>query len=184
MSHPQSLPETSLPAGYTIRPGSREHLKAIAGIELAATSIFPESDLPLDIRYRVSDADALREAQKSGRLWIALHGHDEAVGFAQLEIIDGLAHLVEMDVHPDHAKQGIGSALLRATLDWARRKEYAAMTLVTFCHLPWNAPFYEKFGFSRIRPKEMSSALRDLIREEGAAGLNTQDRVAMRLSLP
>jgi len=139
--------------------------------------------LPLEFRHRVSAADVMFEAQQAGQLWIALHHDRKAVGFAQIEIMDGLAHLVELDVHPDHARQGVGSALLQATIDWARHKAYAAMTLVTFGHLPWNAPFYAKFGFVSVRPEQMSDTLHDLICDEAAEGLNTQNRVAMQLSL-
>jgi len=173
----------SVPAGYTIGPARREHLEAIAGIELAAASIFSESDLPLEFRHRVSAADVMLEAQRAGRLLIASHHDRQAVGFAQLEVMDGLAHLVELDVHPKHARQGVGSALLQATIGWARRKQFAAMTLVTFGHLPWNAPFYKKFGFVSVRPEQMSNTLHDLIRDEAAEGLNTQNRIAMQLSL-
>jgi len=183
VSLPESISDSNVPAGYTIGLARCEHIEAIAGIELAAASIFSESDLPLDIRYRVSAADVMLEAQRAGRLWIALHHDRQPVGFAQLEILDGLAHLVEVDVHPNHARQGVGSALLQATIDWARHKEYAAMTLVTFGHLSWNAPFYEKFGFVNVRPEQMSNTLHDLIRHEAAEGLNIQNRVAMQLSL-
>ena len=168
---------------YSIALASREHLKAIPGIELAAASAFAEADVPLDIRYRVTDPDVLDDARSGGRIWIALDRNDQAIGFAMIEIMDGRAHLDEIDVHPDHARQGIGSALLRATIEWSRRERYGAMTLVTFRHLLWNAPFYEKFGFRELQKNAFGSELKERFHEEAATGLNMRHRIAMRLEL-
>jgi len=124
-----------MPANCTISFARPEHLKAIPGIQVAATSVFAESDVPLDIRYRTTAMDVLQAAQESGQLWIATDGNDHVIGYAMVYILDGLAHLDDLDVHPEHARRGIGSAILRAVIDWAERQQYAAMTLVTFRHL-------------------------------------------------
>ena len=145
--------------------------------------MFAEADVPLEIRYRVTDPDVLENARERGRLWIALDCNDRAIGFAMLEIVDGLAHLDELDVHPDHARQGVGSGLLQKSIDWARGKKHAAMTLVTFRHLAWNAPFYEKFGFREIHRDAMSVELKALFRNEAATGMNMDNRIAMQLYL-
>ncbi len=175
--------EFGMPPNYSIVLADKKHLRAIPGIQLSAAAAFSAADVPLEIRYRVTDPDVLDEARAEGRLWIALDGYDHAIGFALLEIMDGLAHLDEIDVHPDHAKQGIGSSLLRATIEWARHERYAAMTLVTFRHLVWNAPFYEKFGFSELERDELGSDLQELLRVEAATGINMQNRIAMQLAL-
>jgi len=172
-----------MPANYSIRLAAAEHLKAIPGIQVAAVSIFAESDVPLEFRYRTTDVDVLRDAQEGERLWVATDGNDHVIGYAMVEIFDGLAHLDDLDVHPEHAKQGIGSALLRVVIDWAMREQYAAMTLVTFRHLVWNAPFYEKFGFSEIKGEALNADLRELLQDEVAAGLSGRNRIAMQLSL-
>lgn len=172
-----------MPANYSIRLASAEHLKAIPGIQVAAVSVFAESDVPLDIRYRTTAADVLQDAQESARLWVATDGNDHVVGYAMIEIFDGLAHLDDLDVHPEHARQGIGSALLRVVIDWAMREQYTAMTLVTFRHLAWNAPFYEKFGFSEIKGEALNDDLRELLQDEVTAGLSGRHRIGMQLSL-
>ncbi len=172
-----------LPENYSIVLSSAENLEAIPAIEVAAAATFAEADLPLGIRYRVTDQDVLEMARQGGRLWIALNGDDRVVGFTMLEIVGGLAHLDELDVHPDHVRQGIGSSLLRVAIDWAVREAYPAMTLVTFRHLIWNAPFFEKFGFSEIERDELSLELREILRDEIAIGLSKANRIAMRLRL-
>jgi len=183
MSLAVAKPELAIPANYSIQPAAKEHLRAIPAIEVAAVSTFAEADIPLEIRYRVTAPDVLEDARAGGRLWVALDRHDRAIGFAMLEILDGLAHLDEIDVHPDHAMQGIGSRLLQKTIDWAVGEKYPAMTLVTFRHLPWNAPFYERFGFREIERAALSADLRELFQDEAATGLNMKNRIAMSLWL-
>lgn len=183
MSLPVLQRAPDMPANCTISFARPEQLKAIPGIQVAATSVFAESDVPLDIRYRTTAMDVLQAAQESGQLWIATGGNDHVIGYAMVYILDGLAHLDDLDVHPEHARQGIGSAILRAVIDWAGRQQYAAMTLVTFRHLVWNAPFYEKFGFSEIKEEALGADLRALLLDEVAAGLDGHNRIAMQLSL-
>jgi GNAT superfamily N-acetyltransferase len=74
-----------------------------------------------------------------------------AVGFASIEIVDGLAHLWQLSVHPAVARQGHGRALVDATCAWARANGYPAVTLTTFRDVPWNGPFYARLGFEPIR---------------------------------
>ena len=109
--------------------------------------------------------------------------NDHVVGFSMLEIVDGAAHLDELDVHPDHARKGIGSGLLRVSIDWAIQQGYAAMTLITFRHLAWNAPFYERFGFTEIEKHTLAPELSEILQDEASAGINTRHRIAMRLEI-
>ena len=166
---------------YTIEPATERHLRAIPGIEHAAASIFSEKDLPSDLRYLVTDRETLGEAQRQNRLWAAVDDKDNVVGFALARIVGGVAHLEEMDVHPDCSRQGIGSRLLDAVIEWARGGGYPGLTLITFRHLPWNAPFYERHGFTQIDETENSVELCNLLREEAEAGLDAHNRVAMML---
>jgi len=167
---------------YSITLAGKANLSAIPGIQIAAVSVFAEADIPLDIRYRVSAVDVLQEAQENGRLWVAIDDHDRVIGYAMLEILDDLAHLDDLDVHPDYARQGIGTALLNVAIDWAKKENYPAMTLVTFRHLMWNAPYYEKHGFSEIQREALTPCLHHIFADELAAGLNTENRIAMKLS--
>ena len=164
---------------YTIELAKESHIREIPGIEQAAAAMFSESDLPIELRYRVTDIETLVGAQRDGRLWAALDGDRTLVGFAMVGNVGGLAHLEEMDVHPEHTRQGIGSRLLDAVTNWAKRKGYPGMTLITFRHLPWNAPFYERHGFIQLDEQRNSDDLRELLREEAEAGIEPRKRVAM-----
>lgn len=164
---------------YMIELAVENDLCAIPAIEQAAAAIFSEDDLPPEIRFLVTDKETLIDAQSEKRLWMALDDNEIAVGFALARVIDGYAHLDEMDVHPDHGRRGVGSQLLDTVISWARAGGFPGITLITFRHLPWNAPFYERHGFVQIDDQDTSSGLRDLICEEAEAGLEPRNRVAM-----
>lgn len=169
-------------ANVLIAPAVAAHLKEIPRIELAAAAAFTEADLPQDIRYKVTEPADLREALQQKRLWVATSGEDRMVGFAMADVVDGQAYLVEVDVLPDYCRQGIGTQLVNTVVAWARAEGLAFLWLVTFRHLPWNAPFYAKLGFSIADPAEHGAELASLIEEEGQLGINIKNRVAMRIS--
>ena len=145
--------------------------------------MFSETDLPLHIRYRVTDAGTLREAQCDSRLWVALTGDRMPVGFAMVDTIDGVAHLDELDVLPEFGRRGIGTRLVNTIIDWARENRSPRVTLTTFRHLPWNAPFYEKLGFVTMADEELGAGLVGLLRDEARAGLDRSKRICMRRDL-
>jgi GNAT superfamily N-acetyltransferase len=62
-------------------------------------------------------------------------------------IVDAMAHLWQLSVHPSESRRGRGSALVMAVCDWAASQGYAAVTLTTFRDVAWNGPFYARMGF-------------------------------------
>jgi GNAT superfamily N-acetyltransferase len=87
----------------------------------------------------------------SGALAVLVSG-DPPVGLARIDRIDDTAHLEQLSVHPEHARRGIGRALLRAACGWARDHGYDELTLVTYRDVPWNGPFYASEGFEEAGP--------------------------------
>jgi len=167
----------------SIELADRDHVPAIPAIELAAAAMFAEADLPLAVRYLVTEDELLHQAQRDARLWVALNGDRIPVGFAMAGIVDGGAHLDEMDVLPHYGRQGIGTRLMHAFIGWARSESYPVVTLVTFRHLPWNAPFYEKIGFVSMEAAEIGAELAALLAEEVDAGIDIRNRTCMKLVL-
>jgi GNAT superfamily N-acetyltransferase len=122
----------------------------------------------------------LKTAQAHGHLWVALAG-DVPVGFAHVEVLEAtVAHLEEIDVHPEHGRRGVGRRLVRAVCTWAETNGYRAVTLTTFRDVPFNMPFYARLGFDVIPPEELSAALRVVVQDETRRGLDAARRVAMR----
>ncbi|WP_434631679.1 GNAT family N-acetyltransferase [Chromobacterium sp. CV08] len=163
----------------TIRPARPDDLPALAGIERRAAALFAPEDLPPALRGETVPAPTLRQAQADGLLWVAEDG-GRLAGFALAEWLDGRLHLAEMDVDPDHGRRGIGAALLAHMVEQAARLGCDAVTLTTFDHLPWNAPFYRRHGFADIAPAP-ASPLAARLCAEAEAGLSR--RVALRRDL-
>ncbi|HEY2386444.1 MAG TPA: GNAT family N-acetyltransferase [Candidatus Binatia bacterium] len=164
---------------YTIGPARDGDLAALAEIERAAgTLLLPYA--PPSILDETTDVDALREARAHGRLWVARDA-DGPVGFAIVCMLaPGHAHLAELDVHPDHGRRGIGTALVRALCAWSERSGCVELTLTTFRRVRWNMPFYAGLGFAEVPAAQLGIELRAVVADETARGLDPAARVAMR----
>ncbi len=103
-------------------------------------------------------------------------GADATVGFLLATRYPDVLHIEEMSVLPSHGRRGLGRALLERALDEARARGLRRVTLTTFEHLPWNAPFYAQLGFQKTRDVD-DCRLREQLVREAAAGLLR--RVAM-----
>jgi GNAT superfamily N-acetyltransferase len=169
--------------GYRIAPAAPEHVAALPAIERAAATLFSREDVPAAVAEEATPIADLAAAQRIGRLWVALAPDGTPVGFAIVELVDGFPHVREIDVHPEHGGRGVGRALLRAVLDAARAEGYCAVTLTTFSHVPWNAPFYERMGFRALAADELTPGLAAKLSDEAARGLDPVRRVAMRCAV-
>lgn len=155
-----------------------DDLAILPAVELDAATLFAELDLPDSVLATATAPEDFLEAQQLGLLWVARAG-GVAVGFALVEMVGGLPHLEELDVRPAYGRRGIGARLLRAVLEWARDAGHAGVTLTTFRDPPWNAPFYARHGFRAMAEHELSPALRALVADEIARGLDPATRVTM-----
>ena len=163
---------------YVIAMARPRDLPALAEVELAAARLLA-GHAPPSVLEEVTGLDELRAAQAEGRLWVALVD-DVPVGFAHVDMLDGAPHLEEIDVHPQHGRRGLGTALMRAVCDWAARAGHGGVTLTTFRDLAWNMPFYARLGFEELPPDEISPAVAAVVRAETARGLDPARRVTMR----
>jgi GNAT superfamily N-acetyltransferase len=167
---------------YTIVKARPSDLASIPQIELAAARLLA-GHAPESVLNETTSDGQLAAAQADGHLWIARHLHTP-VGFAHIEIVEpGVAHLEELDVHPNHGRRGLGTRLVKAVIQWARESGYDAVTLCTFRDVPWNMPFYARFGFAEIPPGDLSAALRAIRDDETRRGLDPSRRVVMRRPL-
>jgi GNAT superfamily N-acetyltransferase len=169
--------------GYSVRLARKSDLAFLPDIERAAAQLF--ATYPGELGLRVADATAtalatLVAANDDGRLWVAADASQRPVGFALVRDLGLFAHLEEMDVLPDHARRGIGSALLEAVCSWAYSRGFSAVTLSTFRDVPYNAPFYARRGFEVIEPGDLPPELVRIVDAEAAKGLRTELRVIMQ----
>ena len=163
------------------RIADETHIPALAGIERASAERFGESDLPIHLREETVSEEEHLDAQRQGLLLVALEDEAKPVGFAITRRIESCLHIVEMDVHPRYQRRGIGSSLLDQVAALARVRGCEAVTLTTFRHVAWNAPWYGRRGFTILKEEEIPRSLRCILDEEQAKGL--RQRVAMRKAL-
>lgn len=178
---PTATGETVRNHGYSITAARAQDVPFLAAIELAAAQLL-RGHAPQSVLDEITTDDDFRQAQASGRLWVAIN-QDIPVGFALVEMLaSDLPHLEEIDIHPDHGRRGVGTALLRTVCDWARRSGYAAITLTTFRAVPWNMSFYSRFGFYELANDDIPPELSAVVADEQARGLDPSRRVVMRYS--
>ena len=183
MQHTGSPSYTDVEPGYRIRHAQPGELVALPEIERLAAERFAGFGLAEIFSRIVTPVGQLRERARVGQVWVAAGEDDRPVGFAVVSTLDGNAHLDEVDVHPDHGRRGIGSALVETACAWAGSAGYRAITLSTLRGVPWNAPFYVKLGFRVLAERELTQALRQLLEHEARLGLPMKDRVVMRRDL-
>ncbi len=171
----------ALPTGYAIEPAKAEHVPLLNAIERAAAAIFPPGSIPEHILSDHVPCDLLMEAMRVGTLSVALDPDRRPAGYGLLRFVDGLALLAQLDVHPQHGRRGLGTALVARIVDIALESGAQALYLTTFTHVPWNAPFYARLGFFVVSEDEQPPAIRKILADERELGLT--DRVAMRLAL-
>lgn len=166
---------------YKVTRARPEDVAALPGIELAAAKLL-SGYAPQDVLDEATSQDELQHAERVGLLWVVLH-EDRPIGFAYLKLIEPDAvHLQELDVHPDHGRQGVGAKLIAEVCDWAAKARFSSVTLTTFRTVPWNMPWYLRLGFEPVAAEEISPALQAILKEEELRGLDPETRVAMRRS--
>ena len=185
MPAPTTALPIECPMGYRIEYARPDDLASLEEIQIEAASLFPEEDVPSEIREQGIPPAILVEATREERLWIAVEiRSDTTVGFALAIEVGHWGHLSEVDVLPSHGRRGIGRALVATVAEWARNRRFPSITLTTFRHLAWNAPFYQSLGFEEFLPDEWPPEFAARVKVETGPGVDPAKRVAMRLPLP
>ena len=168
---------------YTITAARLQDLPRLSAIELAAARLL-EGHAPESVLNETTSLDVLKQAQRDGRLWVAL-ADDVPVGFAHVEVIEPDAvHLEEIDVHPEHGRRGLGATLVLRVCEWAAVHRYGSVTLTTFREVPWNMPFFAQLGFVIVPPEQLSASLLAIVDDEARRGLDPLRRVVMKRQFP
>lgn len=167
-----------------IRPARPDELGRVQAIEMAAGALFAQAGLGRVGEGEPTALARLEAGRRAGRLLVVTDAADAPVGWALVERVDGEPHLVELDVHPDHGRRGLGRRLVERVLARARAEGARGVTLTTFRDVPWNAPFYARLGFRPLCEAELGPELAAIRRREREAGLDAASpRLAMRRPL-
>jgi GNAT superfamily N-acetyltransferase len=167
---------------WMIRSPRPHELVSLREIETAAGALFAGvglSDVAAHEPFSIEELTAYLVVE---RIWVLVED-TVPVGYALADVVDGVAHLEQLSVTPEHGRRGHGGALLDHVCEWARRNGLGAVTLTTFEHVAWNAPYYARRGFRVLADDEIGPELRRQCQEEAQHGLDPALRVCMRRDL-
>jgi GNAT superfamily N-acetyltransferase len=161
-----------------VRPGSLTDLSALEQIERETAPMFAPTDLPAALASPLPPS-LVAAGVSASLLWVAEEVETlTQVGFVLCErIAPACLHIREMDVRPDFGRRGVGAMMLAHVCTVAHELGLQFVTLTTFSHLPWNAPFYAKNGFRVPDNGTLFSHLTAILERERELGL--RNRVAM-----
>lgn len=171
----------SIPNGYSIRSATPTDIPLLNEIEAAAGTIFPFGSLPEDVLAELVPYDFFIDAINLSRLLVAVDAAQAPVGYAFWQDVDGSALLAQMDVHPQHGRKGLGTALVTQIINHVTKAGFLHLYLTTFSDVSWNAPFYQKLGFVLLDTENQPDFIKESLRDEEERGMS--NRVAMRYSI-
>jgi ribosomal protein S18 acetylase RimI-like enzyme len=168
-----------------IRAARPNDLTTLQDIERSAGTPFRDIGMPEIADDEPPSKDELAHFLHHGHAWVATTSTQSDLPIAYLfaEPLDGDLHIEQVSVHQDHARQGLGRALIEHAATTAAAQGMAALTLTTFRDVAWNAPYYRRLGFRELSDQELTPELREIRRHEAMRGLDRWPRICMRRNL-
>jgi GNAT superfamily N-acetyltransferase len=165
------------------RPAYEHELPLLQGIERAAGDCFRDVGMPEIADDPPLPVAELARYRRAGTAWVTVDATDTPIAYLIAEVIDGNLYIEQVSVHPRQARHGVGRRLIDHCVTHARAHHLPALTLTTFAHVPWNAPYYARCGFRTLTAEELTPGLRTIRRKESEHGLDKWPRVCMRRDL-
>jgi GNAT superfamily N-acetyltransferase len=172
-----------------IRLGTVEDIPLLGPIDVSANPLFGDWGHPefAGDGESIPD-DVAHKAVGEGRLLVCeliiLEGNDEVVGWAVMfDRPNGETSIGQISIHANLMGNGYGGPLLVAAIDRCRRLERTAIVLNTQTDVPWNRPWYERFGFVVVPRPDWNLDMHETEQEQTEARLDWSTRVHMRLVL-
>ena len=163
-----------------IRDAEAAELPVLQDIDVATGQMFRDIGMPEIAEYDPWPLPDLEHSLAAGLLWVIRGEAGEPVAFLMGSQVDGCLHVEQLSVDPGSARRGLGRALLEHAAQRAASDGMPALTLTTFEHVPWNAPYYARLGFRILADAEVTPGLRAIRRREAEIGLDRWPRVCMR----
>ena len=149
-------------AGVTVRDMTLDDVPAVSALE---QRLFPVDAWPLQMFL-----DEL--SQPETRRYLVAQGSGGIVGYAGLMCIEPIADVQTIAVVPEYEGRGIGTTLLTALIEEARRRRAADVLLEVRADNPRAQQLYVRFGFEQIhiRPRYYRDGVDALIMRLQLAG--------------
>jgi len=105
-----------------VRLGRPTDLPILRDIERAAGETFRAAGMAAAVDDEPPDLAELARYQQGGRTWVAVDHEDQPVANLLIDEVDGTAHVEQVLVHPNHAHQRLGRALIDLAEQWGRKR--------------------------------------------------------------
>ncbi|KAF2120753.1 acyl-CoA N-acyltransferase [Lophiotrema nucula] len=182
-----SLPVSSSTA-VEIRLATPSDIPHIMKIHKEAYQTFRDHGMAMP-DFEPSPGDFLSSLNDE-KLWVA-EENSSCAGFIQADAFCNgdsdfyTAYIRQVSVSTAHARKGVGKQLIEFVEGWARELELQGIDLTTYKDIPWNAPYYERLGYSTLGREELckdnASDVHDELKSESEHELCLSwPRVAMR----
>ena len=166
----------------SIRDATAADIPRLAPIEASGDALFADVGHPEFVGAgTISDEYAIG-AVAEGRIRVA-EVDGTVVGWLLTSRLDGELFLSQLSVEPSHGRHGIGTALLVDCIERARTVGERSLLLDTQADVPWNAPWYARFGFQAVPRERWTAGLDARARAQEAEGFDWSTRVFMRVAL-
>ena len=176
----ETLPTNPMrPPVVHYRPAVPEDVPSIRVVECEAAQRFVSVGLTGIAAARPMDAPFVLKKVGASEVIVA-QCDGECVGFVMFATLPARIYVEALDVSPRHAGRRIGAALLDHVDARARETGATHVELSTFRHVPWNAPYYQRLGFSVLDDDELDAALLRIRNLRIARGVDETKRVFMR----
>jgi N-acetylglutamate synthase-like GNAT family acetyltransferase len=169
-----------MPSLYSIRAATHADLPVLLIVEKEAARQFRQTRHREFADWPLASADIDLEREW---VWVAADFDNMPVGFAIVRGYGKSLHIQEIDVHPAHARRGLGAMLIEHIARTARDHDAEAITLTTFSDVPWNAPYYARLGFRILDNDSLPQHLQTIREYEASQRFPMQYRVCMQFDM-
>jgi GNAT superfamily N-acetyltransferase len=165
---------------YQIRKAKNDDIAKLGDIEHAAAQVFTGVGLQWLADGDNVKVDELFDTCNAGTLWVAVGGDDEPMGFLAGHVLEEFLYIAEISVAPNCQRKGLSRALILAAEGFAVEKKLHGLSLTTYTHLSWNAPYYRKLGFVVVESDAVGPRLLEKLAVEIASGHDPSHRCVMQ----
>jgi GNAT superfamily N-acetyltransferase len=166
---------------FVIRSASPADLEQMVAIDDDASALFESAGVHLgfgpDHPYARTEQARWLQSARAGRAFLACRRDTVPVGMLVMSRADGAPFLDQLAVRTAAMRQGVGRRLLGHAVTWAGDE---ALWLTTYAHLPWNAPFYQRHGFTVVEESACGPDILAELAEQRRWLPLPRERVAMR----
>jgi len=164
-----------------IRLASSADFEQIVSIDDDACALFERAGVRLDFGpdhpYARAERARWLQSARAGTVFLAGRAAAVPVGLLVMSRADGEPLLDQLSIRMAAMRQGLGRRLLHRAIAWAGDQP---LWLTTYAHLPWNRPFYERYGFAVVAESACGPDIRAELAEQRRWLPHPEQRVAMR----